>query len=169
MSAAEALRLAQENGIRIDIAGVDLILDAEREPAPAVLEALRRHKEEIVALLVADHDGWTAEDWQALFNERAGIAEFDGGQSRERAEAMAFECCIVEWMNRNPCRTGPGLCAACGEPDREEHTVVPFGTERLDHAWLHPECWAGWHEARRAEATLRLRVVGIQSVGGPDG
>ena len=86
MSAAEALRLAQENGIRIDIAGVDLILDAEREPAPAVLEALRRHKEEIVALLVADHDGWTAEDWQALFNERAGIAEFDW-QSWEQLNA----------------------------------------------------------------------------------
>ena len=29
----------------------DLILDAEREPAPAVLEAIRRHKEGIVALL----------------------------------------------------------------------------------------------------------------------
>jgi len=63
MNAVEALRLAQENGIRLGIAGADLILDAEREPAPAVLEALRRYKEGIVALLVADHEDWTAEDW----------------------------------------------------------------------------------------------------------
>lgn len=44
------------------------------------------------------HEVWTAEDWQAFFDERAGIAEFDGGQSREQAEATAFECCVVEFI-----------------------------------------------------------------------
>ena len=32
--------------------------------------------------------------------ERAGIAEFDGGLPRPEAEALAFECCVVEWLNR---------------------------------------------------------------------
>ncbi len=33
MSAAEALRVARENGVRLGVAGADLILDADREPA----------------------------------------------------------------------------------------------------------------------------------------
>ena len=101
MSAVEVLRLAQESGIGFGVAGGDLVLDAEREPEPNVLEAIRRNKAEIVALLGADHDEWNADDWKAFYEERAGIAEFDGGQSREQAEAMAFETCVVEWSNRH--------------------------------------------------------------------
>jgi len=161
MSAVEALRMAQENGIRLGLAGADLVLDAEREPASAVLEAIRRHKEGIVALLAADHDASTAEDWQALFDERAGIAEFDGGQSREQAEATAYECCVVEWLDRHPCRSDPGRCAACGGPDREGHTVVPFGGESHGHTWLHPECWKEWHQERQERARCALAAIGL--------
>jgi hypothetical protein len=161
MSAVEALRLAQANGIRLGVAGADLILDAERKPERSVLEAIRRNKAEIVALLGADHDAWTVEDWKAFYDERAGIAEFDGGQSREQAQAMAFESCVVEWMNRHLCRTDPGRCAACGEPDREGRTVVPFGTESHGHAWLHPECWKEWHRERQAHARQALAATGL--------
>jgi hypothetical protein len=161
MSAVEALRMAQENGIRLGIAGADLILDAEREPAPAVLEAIRHHKEGIVALLAPDHDTWTAEDWQAFFDERAGIAEFDGSQTREQAEAKAFECCVVEWLDRHPCRSNPGRCAACGKPDREGHTVVPFGTGSYGQVWLHPECWEEWHRERKERAGRALATMGL--------
>jgi hypothetical protein len=115
MSAVDALRMAQENGIRLGITGADLVLDAEREPAPAVLEAIRHNKEEIVALLVADQDAGTAEDWQVFFDERAGIAEHDGGMSRIDAEVAAYESCIVEWMNRNPASSDPDICAWCGQ------------------------------------------------------
>ena len=163
MSAVEALRMAQENGIRLGIAGADLILDAEREPAPTVLEAIRRHKADIVALIAADHDAWTAEDWQAFFDERTRIAEFDGGQTREQAEARAFECCVIEWLNRHPCQSDPGRCVLCGKPDRSGHTVVPFGTESHGHAWLHPECWTPWHEQRLGLATCALAAFGIRS------
>ncbi len=62
MSAVEALRLAEENGVRLGVAGADLILDADREPAPRVLEAIRRHKAGIVALLSAPGSDWSAED-----------------------------------------------------------------------------------------------------------
>lgn len=40
MSAAEALSLARENGIRIGVSGADLILAVEREPTPSVLKAM---------------------------------------------------------------------------------------------------------------------------------
>jgi len=164
MSAVEALRLAQENGVRVGIAGADLILDAEREPAPAVLEAIRHHKAGIVALLIADHDEWTAEDWQTFFDERAGIAEFDGGQTREQAEAVAFKWCVVEWLNRHPDRSDPGRCAVCGEPDREGRAVIPFGTESHSHTWLHPECWKGWYQERRHQARQFLEGIGIRAL-----
>ncbi len=39
MSAIEALRMARESGVRIGVEDADLILDAEREPAPRVLES----------------------------------------------------------------------------------------------------------------------------------
>ena len=162
MSAIEALRLARENGVRLDIAGTDLILDADREPTPRVLAAIRRHKEGIVALLAPDRDAWTAEDWQAFFDERAGIAEFDGGQTREQAEASALESCVVEWLNRHPWRSDPGRCTACGKPDRTGHTVVPFGTESHGHAWLHPECWKKWHRERQERARRALAAKGLR-------
>ncbi len=161
MSASKTLRLAKENGIRLRVSGADLILDAERAPAPAVLEAIKRHKDTVVALLATDHDEWTGEDWQAFFKERAGIAEFDGGLSRVDAEAQAFECCIVEWSNRYPCQSEPGRCVACGTPDRGGHTVVPFGTASHGHAWLHPECWEEWHRERRKRATDGLGAKGL--------
>ncbi len=43
-----------------------------------------------------------AEDWRALFDERAGIAEHNGGLARADAERRAFECCVMEWLWRNP-------------------------------------------------------------------
>ena len=42
-----------------------------------------------------DND-WSAEDWQVFFDERAGIAEFDGGLSRPEAEAQARASCVEE-------------------------------------------------------------------------
>ena len=46
-----------------------------------------------------DHD-WSAEDWQVFFDERAGIAEFDGGLLRPEAESQAPACCMEEQMAR---------------------------------------------------------------------
>ena len=161
MSAVEALRLARRNGIRLGVAGADLILDADQEPAPRVLEAIRRHKAGIVALLTAAEDDWTAEEWRVFHDERAGIAEHDGGQARAKAEALAFECCIVEWLNRHPQHSDPGHCAWCGKPDPDGHAVVPFGTESHGHTWLHPECWNDWSRDRRQKAQEALAPMGL--------
>jgi hypothetical protein len=39
----------------------------------------------VVALLRPAEDGWSIEDWQVFFDERAGVAEFDGGLPRIQA------------------------------------------------------------------------------------
>ena len=102
MSAAEALRAAHAAGVTVMLDGEGLLLEANAEPPQAVLDVLARHKLSILALLRPSQDGWTAEDWQARFDERAGFLEHDDGLSRAEAEVQAFECCIVEWLNQHP-------------------------------------------------------------------
>ncbi len=162
MSAAAALQMAQEHGVRLGVDGPDLILGADREPPPEVLDSLRRHKAEIIALLTEPEGGWSANDWRVFFEERAAIAEFAGELSRIDSEAQAFECCIVEWLNRNPELSEAGSCAWCRGPDDDGHVVVPFGHEPQGHTWLHTGCWSPWSHARRLRAVEALEGFGIE-------
>jgi hypothetical protein len=120
MSAAEALKAARAAGIKLAIDGDDLVLEASASPPSAVIDCLTGHKTEIVAMLRSGHDGWSAEDWRLFFEERAAIAEFDGGLPRTEADAQALACCIVEWLNRNPTPSAPGRCAWCGQAESRD-------------------------------------------------
>ena len=51
MKALSVLRDARAAGIEFDVVGEDVRLTAQREPPQELVEALRRHKAEIVALL----------------------------------------------------------------------------------------------------------------------
>jgi hypothetical protein len=95
----------------------------------------------------------------AFFDERAGIAEFDGGLSRAEAEARAFECCAVEWLNRNPERSPAGHCLGCGDREYAHDPLLPYGTEPTGHAWLHSRCWEAWHANRKAKAVAALSLT----------
>jgi hypothetical protein len=162
MSAAGALELAQAAGVTVTTDGNALVLQSEVPPSPIVLDALARHKPAIMALLrVANR--WVAEDWQAFFHERAGIAEFDGGLSRPQAEARAFACCVVEWLSRNPIRSGPECCVACGSSQTAQFPLLPFSEAEGRHVWLHFRCWGAWQQARRADAVAALAQMGIST------
>jgi len=161
MSAAQALSAARAAGIHLEVEGDDLLLEAPAPPPTAVLDALSRHKAEIVRILHPAKDGWSAEDWQLFFEERAAVAEYDGGLLRVEAEAQAFECCVVKWLDLNPSPSGPGRCAWCGRS--ESHApVVPFGTE--PGTWLHRECWSEWRKMRPFQAKEALTRMGIRNV-----
>ena len=160
MSAAEALKAARAAGIQLGIDGDDLVLEASAPPPPAVIDLLSRHKAEIVALLRPAEDGWSAEDWQVFFEERAGIVEFDGGLPRAEAEAQAFACCVVEWLNRNPERSPAGRCLGCGDREHAHDPLLPYGTEPNGHVWLHSRCWPAWYAARKPRPCLRWRQWG---------
>jgi hypothetical protein len=159
MSAFQALKAARDAGIRIVIDGDALTLDADAAPPAAVLNLLSRHKAGVVALLRTGSNGWSGEDWRALFDERAGIAEFDGGLPRASAEARAFACCVAEWFNRNPVRSPPGRCLGCGADDHSHDKLLPF--EQTGHAWLHSRCWPAWRESLNVEAVAALSAFGI--------
>jgi hypothetical protein len=161
MSAAETFKAARAAGIRLAIDGDALTLKAVTAPPADLLDRLSRHKTEVIALLRTGNDGWSGEDWLAFFDERAGIAEFDGGLPRQEAEVRAFDCCVVEWLNRNPARSPAGRCLACGGSEHAHDTLLPFGIEPTGHAWLHSRCWPAWHAARKAEAIAALAAMGI--------
>ena len=162
MSAAEALRAARAAGVRVTADGESLVLEA-RTPPPAVLDGLAQHKAGVLTLLRPGRDGWSAADWRAFFDERAGMAEFDGGLSRAKAEALAFDCCVVEWLNRNPAWSEFGRCLKCGRGENAGDPLLPFGTEPGGHAWVHGKCWQAWHRARQDEAIMALRAMGIET------
>lgn len=165
MSAAHALQEARAVGVRVRIDGKDLDLEATAPPPSAVLDLLSRHKPDILRLLRPSLDGWSSEDWQVFFEERAGIAEFDGGLPRAEAEARAFACCVAEWLNHNPTPSVPGRCLGCGDGERTCEPLLPFGTDTSGHAWLHRLCWPAWHRARETEAIAVLSSMGIRSRG----
>jgi hypothetical protein len=161
MSAFQALKAARDAGVRIVIDGDALALDADAAPPVAVLNLLSRYKAGVVALLRTGSDGWSGEDWRAFFDERAGIAQFDGGLLRASAEARAFACCVAVWLNRNPVRLLPGRCLGCGAGDHAHDKLLPFGTEQTGHTWLHSRCWEAWRASRKSEAVAALSAFGI--------
>src|SRR6516164_599160 len=107
MSAAEAVKAARAAGLKVSLDGDDLLLEAAAPPPSEIIDLLSYHKAAIVKLLRPTLSGWSTADWQAHFDERAGIIEFDGDLPRPEAEARAFEYCVVEWLNRNLVRSAP--------------------------------------------------------------
>ena len=163
MSAVQALQAAHAAGITVWIDGDELLLEAAVPPPADVIDLLSRNKPGILARLQPGVDGWSAEDWRAFFGERAGFAEFDGGLPRAKAETLAFDCCVVEWLNRNPAWSESGCCLQCRRGADPGNPLLPFGTEPGSHAWLHGACWPAWHRARRDEAIATLRAMGIET------
>ena len=119
MSAVEALKAARAAGIQLGIDGDDLVLEASAPPPPGVIDLLSRHKAGIVALLRPADDGWSAEDWQVFFDERAGIVEFDGGAPRTWAEALAGS---IRWTAPDLPPRGDG-CASSTTADGSSMTA----------------------------------------------
>jgi len=139
----------------------DLLLEASGPPPDAVLDALSQHKAEVVRILHSAKDGCSLEYWHVLFHQRVAFAEYAGGLPCAEAEARAFECCIVEWLNRNPTPSAPGRCAWCGQAESRDAVVLPYGTEPGTHIWLHVECWPAWQGVRRSRAREALARMGI--------
>jgi hypothetical protein len=161
MSAAHVLKTARAAGVSISLDGDDLVLTAPAPPPPDVIGELARHKTAIIALLRPGAGGWTAEDWQAYFEERASIGEFDGGLSRARAREEAFASCVTEWLNRNPVRSVPGRCQFCGGTEDRGDALLRSGTATAGHVWLHPACRSIWHRERRSQAVKSLSALGV--------
>jgi len=162
MSAADALAAARTAGLDLRVDGQDLVLNAPAQPPQAILDLLAQHKAGVIEILRAQDEDWPADEWPAFYDERAAIAEFDGGLPRPEAETLAFECCVVEWLNRSFERSPSERCLACGGGDSALDALLPYGVEPTGHVWLHSRCWPAWHAGRRAEAITALKAMGIE-------
>jgi hypothetical protein len=145
--------------VRVENGNIIVDLYGFRDPPAGLADEARCHKSKILALLGhsmeaarADVEraepepelaGWPASRWQAFHADRAA-----GGR--------AYECCVIDLMNRMPPTSPPGRCAACGE---SFGALLPIGPE--PHAWLHARCWSGWRASRRTDAIEQLKQVGI--------
>jgi hypothetical protein len=161
MIAAKVVMEARAAGIQIEAQGDDLLLKAPAAPSPTMLALLSQNKCEILFWLRSKESGWSAEDWHAYFDERAAIAEFDGGLTRRQADERAFSCCVSEWLNRNPVSSSPNKCPGCKGDEQPHNPLLPFGAEPPGNAWLHSSCWQGWYEDRQAQAEVALRKITI--------
>ena len=129
-----------------------------------VVTKVAEQKNAIIKALESNFDKpWSGEDYVAFFNERAAIAEHDGGLSRSEVEAQAFECCVTEWLNRNPVCSPPDRCLGGGEAEQPNDPLLPFGAHANGCAWLHKHCWSDWRQARTAQAVAALSAMGIEA------
>ena len=87
MTATSLLKAARYAGVTIIADGNELILRGAKQPDVTLVDQVRDFKTEILDLLRMPV--WSSDDWQAWFDERAAILEYDGGHDREVAEALA--------------------------------------------------------------------------------
>ena len=77
----------------------------------------------------------------------------------ERAEALAYQSRLVEWLNANPASSAPDRCSECCGVDAPGAALVPFGIG--PHVWLHTDCWPVWRDKRVEQARVALAALGI--------
>jgi hypothetical protein len=168
LTAAFIIRKAAREGVKLTLASATTIKAVGESRAIARwLSVLQDHKREIVDFLIVRSSNclansqWSAEEWRAFYDERAAMAEFDGGVLRAEAEAHAFGSCVAQWLNRNPVHSPPGNCFHCDCREHGHDPLLPFGIEPNNHVWLHSRCWPVWHAARKAGAIAALATMGI--------
>ena len=123
MSAVEALKAARAAGLRLDLDGGDIVVEAPSRPPRAVLDLLVRYKATII------RDGLLIRDGEMLLQERAAIIEHDGGAPREWAEALA--------------RLDPASPLGDVPPKRWVQFIDDCG-HFIDNGWAHRAAELGW-------------------------
>jgi hypothetical protein len=164
MNATAAPAAVRQAGAVVLVQGRELVVRAPSSTPESVVLELLRHKKEVIELIAAKDREWVAADWAAFYSERAIAASNDAGKAPHEADRIAFECCVVRWLQMHPAPSKPGRCAGCGATERHGEVLLPFGVNGK-HAWLHPQCHGPWYERRRGEA---VSVLATMCITGPD-
>jgi hypothetical protein len=100
-------------------------------------------------------------DWRALFEERAGIREFDGGYTRNEAEALAWGEIENRWHLKHGERVPRDLCAGCRRPIGSTDVLDLIDGNRV-HIAASQDCLIRHGNRWRANATRALLALGLQ-------
>jgi|GEM_PF-4340856 len=99
-----------------------------------------------------------------FFEERAGIAEFDGCQSQIEAELIAYKDTLSEWAYNNPL-VGYEItnCAYCGEDiDFSAGGYIAWGAVYCCYTSQDNEHLRPYLQSRIQEAKTYLKSIGIK-------
>ena len=158
-AAARLIEELSRAGIVLEHQDQRLIIDGPHASLnDGLIEKVRSLKPQLIAHLSSQSTHWGHDDWQALFDERAAICEFDGGFDRKQAELMAFEECVERWLVSNPpLEMPPGQCLRCGKTATAEASrVVALTGADGQSGVLHAQCAPQWQKLRRWEARRAL-------------
>jgi hypothetical protein len=174
MNASCLLDACRAAGLSLEAEGQDLFVEADRDPPAALLDELKLHKAEIVALLrepvaaglpegdlaQAKDTGRSPADWRDLYDERSAIRQYDGHYSRAEAEEMAWAEIQNRWQMEHGERVPRDLCAGCRRP-----ISAPAALDLIDGNRVHLDsntnCLIRHGERWRAAATRALIGLGL--------
>src|SRR5262249_50306717 len=145
-SAATLIEELSGAGIAVSRIGGQLVLDGPADRVTdALIEKVRAWQSDILNALKE----WDLADWQAFFDEWAGIAQYEGCCSRQEAEAIAFDNCVHHWLVMNPPDAcSQQTCAYCGYARGEiGRDCIPVLRGNDGHLWLHHGCIDRFHAA----------------------
>ncbi len=167
MSAGTLLRDLTSRGVLLAARGSRLVVDGPSDAlSDRVVEELRALKPEILALLSTTREDsrWDAADWEAYFDERAAVREYDGGLPRGEAEQLAFEDTVTQWLCLHPAPASNPQegCVHCGAGDQPGNTLIAVLAAE-GFVWVHDGCWKGWQADRRRQASMALQRLGLAS------
>lgn len=95
MTAAETLKTAAYAGLHIELDGTDLVYEGCGRPPADLLQALARHKAEIIDLLQASRPrclGDEEQQWEDAFSERVAIVSHNGVPYHRALAFAALQC-----------------------------------------------------------------------------
>lgn len=100
----------------------------------------------------------TATDWQAFYDERAGILQYEGQHSRQEAERRALDETIQHWqaLNPPPASEPQNGCIVCRDVGDD---LLSYVARPKTHFWLHLRCRPVFDKARRDLALDALRQM----------
>jgi hypothetical protein len=156
--------------IIIEVDGPNLILDGPvDELNDALVDRLRAAKSELLDTLAgeASPSAWNHDDWQAHYEERTAIREYDGGFSSIEAQLLAYDDTVQHWLCLHPPPVhARQTCVHCGQPEGPTNALLSLLASG-QHGSVHEQCWELWSGRRRAQAEEVLRRCGIDPTSRP--
>jgi hypothetical protein len=117
----------------------------------------------------AQLENFSAADLLYLYNERAGICEFEGYQKRAEAETRAWNHVAMLWHRQHGSPTSSDLCAGCDLPFDGAPEVAHFPRGESIHADNGFVCIRRYTARWKSEAATALLGIGIPAPSGPSG